>query len=79
MGEDPWPLGRAKLEAKNLIQVRADLARRLAEKSKIRACILSDIAKMGADTPMSEITHTSYIPPWQRHLRSRPNNLDLTM
>ena len=79
MGEDPWPLGRDKLERKNIIQVRADIARRLIEKAKIRECILSDIASMGEDTPVMELGHTYDRPPWQRALRSRKNNLGLTM
>ena len=79
MGEDPWKLGREKLGKKNIIQVRAEKARRLEERSMIRQCILTDIATLGAATPVTKLNHVNTMPPWQRKLRSVNNSLRLTM
>ena len=50
MWKDPWAEGRKKLPGKDVIFVRAEVARRLTKKSWVRSCILYGIAAMKSKT-----------------------------
>ena len=77
MGEDIYPLGEVELKEKNIVETRKETARRLKEKSRVRECILNDIQRSSEYAPVEPLVHLDYVPPWQRALRSRPNNLGL--
>ena len=68
-----------KVPNATILKVRAELARRLREKAKIRECILTDIERMGEDTPLPKLEHVSYMPSWQKKIRSMENNLGLRL
>ena len=60
MGDDVWVLGREKLEGKNILAVREEVARRLKEKSAVRECIMNHITSQAQPSPVkSSLTQSS--------------------
>ena len=75
-GKDLYALGKLEFSKKDVIAVREDRARRLREKSDIRHCIMAQLSEGGG----FEVTfgeENASMPPLQRHVRGRRNNLNL--
>jgi hypothetical protein len=78
MLQDPWKIGKDKIKKMDVLYTRAERARRLEKKSRIRTCILNgikDMIEQQSNIVVGE--ERGVLNNWQRHIRSRPNNLDL--
>ena len=77
MGDDTAVLGRAKLEEKKRLEVRAEREQVSAEKSKLRRCIMKLSAHSSTSVAIDLCPAKEYSMSWQRHLHTNPNNLNL--
>ena len=80
-GEDLWEIGICMFAEKDVVNIRAEAQETLRLKSDVRKCILEDIhaSSRGADVDQNGHKHLEYMPVWQRHVRSKANNLGLKM
>ena len=78
MLEDPWNIVFEKLKTMNVLFTRAEKARRLKKKSRIRKCILNGIQDMVEKASTisvgQELNITNHC---QQYTRSQRNNLGL--
>ena len=78
MLQDPWKIGHEKLKTMDVLFTRAEKARRLEKKSRIRKCILNGIKDMMEKASTIkvgwEFDCTNHC---QQYTRSRRNNLCL--
>ena len=82
MGDDLWEIGVGIFAKKDTLKsIRAEAEETRILKSDIRKCIMADIhaSTFGADIDKKGYTHLEYMPVWQRHVRAKKNNLELTM
>ena len=75
-GKDLYALGKLEFAKKDVIAVRKDKERRLQEKSNIRRCIIGQLSE-GGGYYVSFGEENDVMPPLQRHVRGRVNNLNL--
>ena len=78
MGEDVSALGLATLCAKNILEVRAESARRTKERNVLRQCIVNYLGKEQDNSSVSLVTSSEHMGSWQRFVRRNKNNLHLT-
>ena len=78
MFDNPWKVGRALLEKRDVLRVREEAQRRRKQKSEVRKCILRGIqASHLRRNARPERVEVLGLSPWQKHTRSVPNNLGL--
>ena len=78
MFDNPWKIGRALLDIRDVTRVRAEIQRRLQKKSDVRKCILNGIrASNGNSSNHTTRVEVEGLALWQKHTRSVQNNLDL--
>ena len=78
MGEDITALGLEILRGRNILEIRAELARRSKEKSLLRQCIVNYFGKDQEKSSVSLVPNSEYMGFWQRFVRLDKNNLHLT-
>ena len=78
MGEDISALGLATLRAKNILEVRAESARRTKERNVLRQCIVNYLGKEQGNSNVSFVRNSEHMGSWQRFVRRNKNNLHLT-
>ena len=78
MGEDLYKLGQDLFAKKDVIAVRANLKRRLEEKTELRECIMHELTSQPSKAPVDfGGPCNKRAPSWQRALRGKKNNLQL--
>ena len=78
MGEDVSALGLATLRAKNILEVRAESARRTKERNVLRQCVVNYLGKEQGNSSVSLVSNSEHMGSWQRFVRRNKNNLHLT-
>jgi hypothetical protein len=78
MGEDSSSLELEILCVKNIVEVRAELARRTKERNVLRQCIVNYLGKEQDNSSVSLVTSSEHMGSWQRFVRRNKNNLHLT-
>ena len=77
MGEDISSLGLKTLCGKNIIEVRAESARRTKEWHLLRQCIVNYLEKEQGNSSVSLVQNAEHMASWQQ-LRRNKKNLHLT-
>ena len=70
-------LGR-ELRGKNILEVRAESARRTKERNVLRQCIVNYLGKEQGNSSVSLVRNSEHMASWQRFVRRNKNNLHLT-
>ena len=78
MGEDVSSLGLETLRAKNILEVRAESARRTKERNVLCQCIVNYLGKEQGNSNVSFVRNSEHMGSWQRFVRRNKNNLHLT-
>ena len=77
IGKDVWTLGMTKFGEKDYVGSRKERASRLKRKIQLRKCIINHIDGQTGETKLEFMPDQEKRPSWQRHIRSRRNNLGL--
>lgn len=80
MGKDLRKLGFVEFAKKeNVVAVRGEANRRREEKTEVRMCIMNHLQNQASHSEVNVQSDVEYSPSWQGHVRSRLNNLGLTL
>ena len=78
MGEDIGALGMEKLLSRNILTIRDEKRRIAEEKCLLRKCIVSFLSKPKPALVVDLMTEEGNTISWQKYMRSRCNNLELS-